>query len=125
MISSLVTFSLGTVDVQPVTNLPTYPSLVGEWCAILPLVFHLTSRRQKHQMVGDIALHGDLHVPLFPRLGFLLGLVCLLQGESGFLDEISSKATPDTVFDFNWGSVFPYANGAASRTLIRYACSPA
>ena len=65
-------------------------------------------------------------MPLFPRLGVHLGIARLLSNNLEFLDEASSKGGySDIVYDVNWGSVFPCANGAASRTLARHVISRA
>lgn len=115
-------FTAGSIKINSLLTLPAIPMLVAEWSSLLPLICHLANYRYEHQVVGDLALRGALHVPLFPRLGVLLGIAKLLANNASFLDEASCKgASADTVYDVNWGSVFPCANGAASRSLAQYA----
>jgi hypothetical protein len=118
--------STGSINPHALLPLPAIPTIVAEWSSLFPLVCHLASYRYDHQIVGDLALRGQLLVPLFPRLGVLLGIARLLSNNANFLDEASSKGgSNDVVYDVNWGSVFPCANGAASRILARHAISRA
>ncbi|KAL9625870.1 MAG: hypothetical protein Q9160_000190 [Pyrenula sp. 1 TL-2023] len=115
-------FSYGSMRIPALLALPAIPMIVGEWTSLLPLVCHLASQRCESQIVGEIALRGRLYLSLFPRLGVLEGISRFLSNDSDFLDEASSKGGQgDTVYDVNWGSIFPCANGEASRLLIRLA----
>lgn len=119
-------FSYGSLKIPALLTLPGIPTLIGEWASLMPLVCHLASQRSDYQIVGEIALRGRLHLSLFPRLGVLEGISRFLSNDSDFLDEASSKGGQgDTVYDVNWGSIFPCANGEASRFLIRFAAQKA
>lgn len=118
--------STGSINAHSLFSLPAVPAIVAEWSCLLPLVCHLASYSYSRRIVGDLALRGELAVSLFPRLGVLLGIARLLSNNGSFLDEASSMGKPsDTVFDVNYGSVFPCANGEASRILTRHAISRA
>lgn len=113
---------LGTITYNPFFSLPIPPNIVSEWTALIPLVAHLASYRHNHQLVGEAALSGRLNVSLFPRLGVLDGIARLLAGGPDFLDRVSTLGEVSRhVWDVNWGSSFPCANGAASSIITAYA----
>ncbi|KAI6086109.1 hypothetical protein F4821DRAFT_239379 [Hypoxylon rubiginosum] len=93
-------------------------SIIFEWAALLPLAIYLAESRLPHQLVGQAALAGSIGVGLFPRLGVLGTIADFLQRDQEFLDRASSVSEMRcTVWDANWGSVFPCANGAAAAIL--------
>ena len=109
---------LGTITYNPYFSLPIPPNIVSEWTALIPLVAHLASYRHNHQLVGEAALSGRLNVSLFPRLGVLDRIARLLAGGPDFLDRVSILGEVNWyVWDVNWGSFFPYANGIASSII--------
>lgn len=112
----------GTINYNAFFSLPIPPSIVAEWTALIPLVAHLASYRHDHQLAGEAALSGRLNVSLFPRLGVLDGIARLLAGGPDFLDRVSTLGEVSRhVWDVNWGSSFPCANGAASSIITAYA----
>lgn len=120
--SSSRSSGLGTITYNPLFSLPTPPNIVAEWTALIPLVAHLASYRHDHQLAGEAALSGRLNVSLFPRLGVLDGIARLLAGGPDFLDRVSTLGEVNRhVWDVNWGSSFPCANGAASSIITTYA----
>ena len=113
---------LGTLIYNPVLSLPIPPNIVAEWTSLIPLVAHLASYRHDHQPAGEAGLSGRLNVSLFPRLGVLNGIARLLAGGPDFLDRVSTLGEVSRhVWDVNWGSAFPCANGAASSIITDYA----
>ncbi|OAQ61026.1 hypothetical protein VFPPC_13197 [Pochonia chlamydosporia 170] len=110
-----IEFTDGTLGSSPFSLLPQIPAIVSEWCALIPLVFHLATPREDYITIGEVSLLGRICVPLLPRLGALLGLARLLNGGPKHLDYASFGAggSSRTVWDVKWGSVFPAANGAA------------
>ncbi|KAI1773788.1 hypothetical protein F4818DRAFT_421774 [Hypoxylon cercidicola] len=105
-----------TPPVLPVTAVNI--SIIFEWAALLPLAIYLARSRLPHQLVGQAALAGFLGVGLFPRLGVLGTIADFLQQDQEFLDRASSVSEMRRmVWDANWGSVFPCANGAAAMML--------
>lgn len=120
------TSGLGTISYDPFLSLPTPPNIVAEWTSLIPLVAHLASNRHDHQLAGEAALSGRLNVSLFPRLGVLDGIARLLARGPDFLDRVSTMGeVSHQVWDVNWGSAFPCANGAASSIITAYALSRA
>ena len=121
------TNGLGTIAYNPFLSLPTIPpNIVVEWTSLIPLVAHLASYRHDHQLAGEAALSGRLNASLFPRLGVLDGIARLLTGGADFLDRVSTLSeVSNHVWDVNWGSAFPCANGAASSFITAYALSHA
>lgn len=120
------TSGLGTIIYNPFLSLPVPPDIVAEWTSLVPLVTHLASYRHDHQLAGEAALSGRLNVSLFPRLGVLDGIARLLAGGPDFLDRVSTMGeVSHQVWDVNWGSAFPCANGAASSIITAYALSHA
>lgn len=114
--------NLGTLGVNLRLTLARLPSIVAEWAALIPLLCHLASRHHDHQFIGEAALTGRVHISLFPRLGVLRGIAELLEEGPEFLDRASSTGgRRSDVWDVNWGSVFPCANGAASAMVAEYA----
>lgn len=113
---------LGTTGFQPFLSLASAPSTAFEWIALLPLIIHLASFRHAHKLVGKIALTGEISVPFLPRLGVLSSISDLLIEGSDFLDRACSiSELRREVWDVNWGSVFPCANGAASDLVTKRA----
>ncbi|KAK8044579.1 hypothetical protein PG993_004603 [Apiospora rasikravindrae] len=92
----------------------------SEWASLLPLVFHLTDSYSAHHIVGDVSLRGKLRLGILPRLGILRNLARLLEYPFEFLDLATTGAVSQTVYDVNWGSVFPAANGAACSRLTSF-----
>lgn len=91
------------------------PGIISEWAAVIPLVCHLASPQDDYLIAGDLSLNGRFSIPLFPRLGTLLGLGRLLKNGSKYFDFASVRGgSSRTVWDVKWGSEFPCANGAAS-----------
>lgn len=114
----------GTITYDPFLSLPIPPSIVAEWTSLIPLVAYLASYRHDHQLAGEAALSGRLNVSLFPRLGVLDGIARLLARGPDFLDRVSAMGeVSHQVWDVNWGSAFPCANGAASSIITAYALS--
>jgi hypothetical protein len=116
--------SYGT-DVADPPALPvssSEPLIIFEWVALLPLAIYLASSRLSHQLVGQTALAGFISISLFPRLGALNTIADFLREGADFLDCASSVSElRRTVWDANWGSIFPCANGAASDILTKHA----
>jgi hypothetical protein len=126
VVRAVTSFSNGSTNTSTLFTLPAIPTILAEWASLLPLVCHLATWSYGHRIVGDIALRGELRIPLFPRLGVLLGFARLLSNDGNFLDEASSKAgRSDVVYDVKWGSVFPCANGAASQIISNMAVARA
>ncbi|PNP53230.1 hypothetical protein THARTR1_06247 [Trichoderma harzianum] len=95
--------------------------ILFEWVGLLPLAIYLSGSGLSHWLVGQTSLAGFIGVSLFPRLGILGSLAAFLHEGADFLDRASSVSElRHTVWDANWGSVFPCANGAASDILTRY-----
>lgn len=102
--------------VLPVTSFDI--SLIFEWAALLPVAIYLASSRLPHQLVGQTALAGYIPIALFPRIGVLGTITDFLHQGQEFLDRASSvNDLRRTVWDVNWGSVFPCANGAVAAII--------
>ncbi|KAL7815237.1 hypothetical protein V8C26DRAFT_402788 [Trichoderma gracile] len=118
--------SWGTDGVPPpilpvATHHSSQLSVFFEWAGILPLAIYLAGTGFSHRLVGQTALAGFVTVSLFPRLGVLEGIAAFLREGADFLDRASSiSELKRTVWDANFGSVFPCANGAASDILARH-----
>ena len=98
---------------------PHLPMIVAEWAALLPLVSHLAGYQDDYNTTGKISLLGRLPMSLFPALGTFSGIARLLDNGSDYLDYASTKGgSSRKVWDVNWGSVFPVANGAASAWIL-------
>ncbi|MCJ1454180.1 hypothetical protein MMC28_004531 [Mycoblastus sanguinarius] len=114
--------TIGTLSVSAYFPLPKIPAILSEWSALLPLICHLASSGEDHQMAGELALTGHLTVGLFPRLGYLDGISRFLDGGPDFLDRANTKGESSyKVWDVNWGSVFTRSNGAAISIITKYA----
>ncbi|KPI45450.1 uncharacterized protein AB675_638 [Cyphellophora attinorum] len=121
MANSSADGSLGSLGRVSLIAPPPLPTLIAEWAAIVPLICNLADQRDDYNTIGDVALRGRLFVGLFPRLGTLAGLSRLLGGGKQYLDHASNKGgSSRTVWDVNWGSVFPCANGAVVHTISEY-----
>lgn len=95
--------------------------IIFEWAGLLPLVIYLAGTGLSHRLVGQTALAGFIGVSLFPRLGVLDSVATFLREGADFLDRSSSiSELRRTVWDANFGSVFPCANGAASDILTKH-----
>ncbi|KAL1965902.1 hypothetical protein VTN77DRAFT_5035 [Rasamsonia byssochlamydoides] len=71
--------------------------------------------------LGRVSLAGRIQVGLFPKLGVLASVARLLEEGSDFLDQACSIGElRREVWDCNWGSMFPCANGAASSMATTY-----
>ncbi|KAI1394166.1 uncharacterized protein F4822DRAFT_39283 [Hypoxylon trugodes] len=113
---------LGALNIAPAVLLPPLPNIVSEWSSIVPLICHLASVRDDYKTTGDVALLGRVSIGLFPKLGTLAGLSRLLSQGPDYLDQASTRGgSSRTVWDVQWGSVFPLANGAASAAIVEYA----
>lgn len=122
ILSSSRSGGLGTIDYSPILALPVLPNILAEWTSLIPLVSHLASYQQDHQIVGMTSLAARIDVSLFPRLGVLDGYRRLLSRGPDFLDRVSTiDQVCLYVWDVNWGSAFPCANGSASQMITRYA----
>lgn len=102
-------------------NLPTTMApLPFKWTAILALLCYLTNPSDTYHLVGEIALRGFIHAPLFPRLGLFLQSAQLLRNAVEFLKKVDRKeGSGSLVYDVNAGDVYMCANGAATRLLAR------
>lgn len=96
------------------------PGLLSEWACIVPLACHLASPRYAYHLVGKAALSHRLSISLFPRLGVLKNIAVLLKDGPEFFDSMGSFGIQE-VWDVNWGSTFPCANGSASRIISSFA----
>ncbi|KAJ6256070.1 hypothetical protein Dda_9162 [Drechslerella dactyloides] len=112
---------LGTTDLEPFLRPVKLPSIIAEWSALLPLTCYLADRSQNHKLVGEISVSGRLSPSLFPRLGIFDSIFRLLSEGSEFLDKASSLQDASVVFDVNWGSVFPCANGSVCSMVCAHA----
>lgn len=113
---------LGTTGYNPVLSLPIVPNILAEWTSLIPLVTHLAGYQHDHQVVGVMSLVAHIDVSLFPRLGALMGYAELLNEGADFLDRVSTIGEVSLyVWDVNWGSTFPCANGSASQIVTNYA----
>jgi hypothetical protein len=102
--------------------MPWVPEIISEWAALIPLACHLASPQDDHLTSGDVSLHGRISLILFPRLGTLWGLARLFSKGSNYFDYASVRGdSARTVWDVNWGSEFPCANGAASAAIENFA----
>ncbi|KAK2684020.1 hypothetical protein RAB80_001966 [Fusarium oxysporum f. sp. vasinfectum] len=116
--------SFGVLGAEPpVLSTSSSPySIVFEWAALLPLVIYLSSSRLPHRLVGQTALTRYVPVALFPRLGVIATIADFLQQGQEFLDRASAgNDLRRKVWDVNWGSIFPCANGAVAAMLSTYA----
>ena len=110
--------SLGEIGKEAFLHVASIPSFWASFAAFIPLAYHLASGVYDNSLTGEIALTGRIAVGLFPRLGVSRSLAQLVEEGSEFLERAAAKGNRNTeVWDVNWGSTFPCANGAAS-TLI-------
>lgn len=121
--------SLGKDPLGPPGKEPFIPYrplllIITSWAAIVPLICHVASQRDDYVTTGDVALQGRLSIGLFPRLGTFSGISRLLERGNEYLDFASTKGgSSRTVWDVQWGSVFPCANGAAINAISAYLLS--
>lgn len=114
--------SLGVLGTTSVLSKAPIYAIFTEWAGLLPLACHLTSDRHDHYLLGNVALAGQLPASLFARLGTIEGFTRLLTEGAEFLDRASVVGRScSNVWDVNWGSTFPCANGAASTIIAGYA----
>ncbi|WKT53624.1 hypothetical protein QSH57_004208 [Fusarium oxysporum f. sp. vasinfectum] len=116
--------SFGSIGAEPpVLSVVSSPiSIIFEWVALLPLAIYLASNRLQYRLVGQTALSGHVPIALFPRLGVLGTLADFLQQGQEFFDRASSvNDLSQKIWDVNWGSIFPCANGAVAAMLSAYA----
>lgn len=117
--------NLGGLDIQPFLPLAPIPTIVAEWAALIPLVCHLASYQDDYQLAGEAALMGHPSLGLFPRLGVSSGIARLLEQGPEFLEHVTTIGNSSReVWDVNWGSTFPSANGAASAIITAFALKP-
>ncbi|EFW14639.1 hypothetical protein D8B26_007010 [Coccidioides posadasii str. Silveira] len=96
-------------------------AILFELAALIPLVTYLARPQEGHRFVGMASLSGRLQIGLFPKLHVLATVARLLKEGPNFLDEACSIGElRREVWDANWGSVFPCANGAASSMIAAY-----
>lgn len=116
------TANIGSIGVSPgLISSPGLPTIVSEWAALLPLVVHLASYQDDYVTAGDISLFGGIPISIFPALGTFSGIARLLEKGTEYLDFASTKGgSSRRVWDVNWGSAFPLANGAASTSIISF-----
>lgn len=118
--------SLGTLGIKPVLQVAPLPSIISEWASLIPLACHLASSEYSHQLVGRVALTGRLSISLFPKLGVTNNIAQFLEQGLDYLDRVSVMGhMSHEVWDVNWGSRFPCANGAACAIISKYALSNA
>ena len=113
----------GTTNATPpLFSVPRAPDLVFEWAAIIPLAIYLISYGYSRRLVGRTALAESLNVGFFPKLGALEHIARLIEEGSDYLDRACSVSEfRREVWDVNWGSRFPCANGSATDILIAHA----
>ncbi|KAL4784389.1 hypothetical protein BJX76DRAFT_357121 [Aspergillus varians] len=114
---------LGTLSVSTSwLSLPNIPSIFYEWAAILPLAIYLANPEQTHQLIGKASLSDRIQTAPFPKLGVLAHIARLLHEGPDFMDRVNSiGGLRNEIWDANWGSVFPCANGSASRIIAAFA----
>ncbi|OBT57607.1 hypothetical protein VE04_01449 [Pseudogymnoascus sp. 24MN13] len=111
----------GTTGLEPFLPIVPAPSIAFEWAALIPLVIYLASYKSSHTLVGKTSLTGRLCIGLFPKLGVLGNVASLLKEGSDYLDRACSiSELRKDVWDANFGSKFPCANGAASDLITCY-----
>jgi len=114
--------NLGSLNIAPFLPTPNIPNIISEWAAVIPLVCHLTSYHRDHQLTDRTALLSRLQVGVFSKLGLLNGIAKLLGSGPDFLDQASTKGRLSrTVWEINWNTVFPCANGVGSTTIANCA----
>lgn len=114
--------SLGGLGVEPFLPPAPIPAAIAEWAALLPLVCHLASNQQDYQLAGEASLMGRVSLGLFPRLGESSAIARFLEHRSAFLERASAIGSSSReVWDVNWGSTFPCANGAACAIITAFA----
>ena len=112
----------GITSLEPFLPTVPVPSIVFEWAALMPLVIYLASYKSSHTLVGKTSLTGRLCIGLFSKLGVLGKVASLLKEGSDDLDRACSiSELKKDVWDANFGSKFPCANGAASALITSYA----
>ncbi|KIX92492.1 uncharacterized protein Z520_11812 [Fonsecaea multimorphosa CBS 102226] len=114
---------MSTISYASYISLPALPHIITEWCALVPLVVHLSSPHDEFQVIGNACLRGKICLDLMPKLGQLKAVGKLLSLGSAVLDQTSSAGVAGsmTVWDVSWGSVFQCANGAARELLTAHA----
>lgn len=72
--------------------------------------------------MGRTSLAESINVGVFPRLGVVENIACLIKEGSDYLDRACSVSEfRREVWDVNWGSQFPCANGSASDIIFSHA----
>ncbi|OQE39165.1 hypothetical protein PENCOP_c007G01750 [Penicillium coprophilum] len=116
-----IEFNEGTL-VPTYVPMPSVPEIISEWASLIPLACHLASPQDDYFTSGDVSLHGRISLIIFPRLGTFWGLARLFCKGSNYFDYASVRGgSARTVWDVNWGSEFPCANGAASAAIEEFA----
>jgi len=114
--------SLGGLGVEPFLPLAPIPGAIAEWAALLPLVCHLASHQHDYQLAGEASLTGRVSLGLFPRLGVSSAIARFLEQGPDFLERAAAMGNSGReVWDVNWGSTFPCANGAACAIITAFA----
>jgi hypothetical protein len=111
--------SIGTLGITPFLPVSSAPPIIFEWVSLIPLVIYLSTYRHSYKLVGKAALGCSLGVALFPKLGILSSIANFLEEGSEYLDRACSMSElRKEVWDANFGSKFPCANGAASEIIM-------
>ncbi|KAI9878618.1 MAG: hypothetical protein M1830_000385 [Pleopsidium flavum] len=114
--------NLGGHDIEAFLPIAPIPGTVAEWASLIPLVCHLASYQHDYTLAGEAALMGRLSLGMFPRLGVSSGIARLLEQGPEFLERAAAMGNSSCeVWDVNWGSTFPCANGAASAIITAFA----
>lgn len=114
--------SLGTLGASSLLFKAPILAIISEWVSVLPLVFYFTSYYRDYDLLGRVALTGQVPATPCAESGTIEGLTRLLTDGGEFSDRASiTPRSSHMVWDVNWGSTFPCANGAASAIIARYA----
>jgi hypothetical protein len=110
----------GTIGISSRLSVSNAPSILFQWTSLIPLVIYLASSSYAHKLVGRAALGGRVITALFPELGVIGSIVNLLDQQFDYLDRACSISEyRREVWDVNWGSTFPCANGSVFEILTK------
>ncbi|PMD14925.1 hypothetical protein NA56DRAFT_530508, partial [Hyaloscypha hepaticicola] len=111
--------STGTLGITPFLPVSSAPPIIFQWVSLIPFVIYLSTYRHSYKLVGKAALACSPGVTLFPKLGILSSIADFLEDGPEYLDRACSMSElRKEVWDANFGSKFPCANGAASEILM-------
>lgn len=110
--------SQGTAQLTLWAHLPDVPNIVNQWAALVPLTVYLSNMRSNYELAGEVSLRARLSVSVMPKLWELGSIAKLLREKELFLDSASASGDPLTVWDVQWGSIFPCYNSAATLGVI-------